>query len=129
MNYTKIKTFDDACNALQLDAMKALPDVSMMPEKHQKSITAYCKLIIIAEALNEGWQPNYSDTNEYKYYPYFWVKADADNPAGVGFEDSVYDYWCTGTDVGSRLCFKSSDLSEYAAATFEDLYKEYLLLN
>lgn len=51
-----IKTFDDACHVLNLDP-STLPVVTGLPARHQKAITAHFKLIIIAEALNEGWKP------------------------------------------------------------------------
>lgn len=124
---SKIKTFEDACKHLGLDPV-ALPDVSKLPVKHQKAITANYKLTIIAEALNDGWQPNWNNWNEYKYYPWFEVEASEEQPAGSGFSRSSYVGSHSGTYVGSRLCYKSSELARYAASQFEDLYKDYLLI-
>ena len=123
----KIKTFEDACKALKLSP-KALPDVSGLPEKHRNALIAHYKLVIIAEALNEGWQPNWNDSDEYKYYPWFEIKANKKKPAGFGFSYTHYDFWSTHTTVGSRLCFKSRELSDYAAKQFEKLYVEYFLI-
>jgi hypothetical protein len=124
----KIKTFEQACKALKIDA-KALPDVSKLPEKHQAAMVAHYKLIVIAEALNEGWQPDWSNWNEYKYFPYFKVNADASKPSGSGL--SYYGYGARGTSpfVGSRLCFKSWELAEYAGKQFKDLYEQSYLIN
>lgn len=116
----RIKSFEDACEVL--GCTKSLPDVSMFPDKHQKSILAYYKLIVIVEALNEGWTPNWKDENEYKYYPWFKVLS-----SGFGFSNSYYGYGLTGTAVGSRLCFKSRDLSDYAGKQFVEIYNDYLL--
>jgi hypothetical protein len=123
----KIKTFKDACDALKLQS-DALPDVSALPEKHRNAITAHYKLIIIAQALNEGWEPNWNDSYEYKYYPWFEIIASANKPAGFGFSDTDYDFWNTHTNVGSRLCFKTRELALYAGEQFEELYKEYFLI-
>jgi hypothetical protein len=123
----KIKTFEAACKLLKLDPKK-VPVVKGLPAKHQKSIVAYFKLVIIAQALNEGWEPNWSNSDEYKYQPYFWVKADAKHPAGVGFSITGYGVWGSITGVGSRLCFKSSELAMYAGKQFAKLYQEYLLI-
>jgi hypothetical protein len=123
----KIKTYEDACKALKLKPT-ALPDVSALPEKHRKAIIAHYKLVIIAEALNEGWTPNWNDENQYKYTAYFRVKASKSNPAGVGFSFTFFDIWRTGTGVGSRLCFKSSELAEYAGKQFENLFIDYFLI-
>jgi hypothetical protein len=117
----KIKTFAGACKALGMDA-KNLPDVSMLPHDQQEAIIAHYKLVIIAQALNEGWKPNWSDYNEYKYYPWFNMRS------GSGLSYFDYVYWVTLTLVGSRLCFKSRELAEYAGKNFKKLYEQYFLL-
>lgn len=118
----KIKTFDDACKALKLNPKTVLPDVNGMPEHHQKAIIAHAKLVIIAEALNEGWKPDWKNSDECKYYPWFRMSS------GSGLAYDAYAYHCSGSGVGSRLCFKTSDLAEYAGEQFKDLYEDYFLL-
>lgn len=121
----KITSFDDACKALGIS--NALPDVSALPEKQRKAIVAHYQLVIIAEALNEGWKPNWNDWNEWKYYPWFKMGKEGASP-GVGFSYSAYVNVHTFSGVGSRLCFKSSKLAEYAGEKFEQLYKDYFLI-
>ena len=128
MNYKKIKTFEHACKALSADA-KALPDFSMLPLKHQKALTAHAKLVLIADALNEGWQPNWDDGNEYKWVPWLYVQKDKGKPSGFGLSLYVVVFWITYTYVGSRLCYKSREVAKYAFETFKDLYEEYMLIN
>ena len=120
----KIKTFEDACKALGLDPKKSLPDFSGYPEKHAKGMIAHAKLVIIAEALNEGWTPDWTDGNWDKYYPWF----EMGSPSGVGFSCGDYGHWLSGSSVGSRLCFKSSELAKYAGKQFEQLYKDYFVM-
>lgn len=114
--YTDIKTFDDACKHQNIKA-DSVPDFSGFPEKHRKALIALTQLVVIASALNDNWQPNWNNDDEYKYYPWFDMKD------GFVFDgvDSVYTY----SDVGSRLCFKSRDIAKYAVDQFEDLYKDY----
>ena len=121
----QIKTFEDACKALKLDSKKVLPDFSMFPEKHQKAMIAHAKLVIIAQALNGDWEPNWYDYNEFKYYPWFEMYESS---SGSGF--SFYDFgvWDSASYVGSRLCFKSRELAEYAGTQFEALYKDYFVI-
>ena len=117
--YTKIedrvKTFEDACEVLEIDPI-------IFPNKTPKSTIAHYKLEIIVEALNEGWEPNWNNNNEYKYYP--WFKQ---SPSGFGFSGTSYDYWFTRASVGSRLCFKTRELSNYAGTQFEDIYKDFMI--
>lgn len=119
----KIKSFEDACQLLGIATN--LPEVSLLPENHQKAILAHYKLVIIAEALNEGWKPNWDDDDEYKYYPYFDMEGSS---SGSGFSSDGYGGWSSGTHVGSRLCFKSRELARYTGETFIDLYKEYFVI-
>lgn len=126
---TNIKTYEDACAALKMNP-ETLPAVEGLPEKHQKSITAYFKLIIIAEALNEGWAPDWKDHDQLKYYPWFYMDNENKNTSpGVGFSYHVCGYvGLSASGVGSRLCFKTEDLAEYAGQQFTELYKEYMFL-
>ena len=123
----KIKTFADAWKALKIKAT-ALPVVSALPEIHQKAVIAFYKLVIIAQALNEGWEPNWSNWDEWKYYPWFKIQADEQNSSGRGLSFFACYYDFSRTAVGSRLCYKTSDLAKYAGKQFEDLYKDFMLI-
>lgn len=122
-----IETFDDACKALGLDPQTAVPVVSGMPEKHQKAIIAHAKLVIVAEALNEGWTPDWNNGQWDKYYPWF----DFETPKGSwsrGFSFLGFAFVRAFSFVGSRLCFKSGELAEYARTQFIELYREYMII-
>ena len=71
----QIKSFTEACKVLGIDPETVLPNVSAFPEQHQKALTAAGKLFIIADALNEGWKPDWNDDN-LKYYPWFDLEKD-----------------------------------------------------
>jgi hypothetical protein len=114
----RVKTFEDACEVLGVG-----PSYSFNSTDSKDEI-AYKKLKIIIQALNEGWTPDWSNSNQKKWYP--WMKW---NGSGFGFSDSYCDYWATRTCVGSRLCFKSEELAIYAAKQFEAIYNDFLTLN
>lgn len=119
----RVKSFEDACQVLGISTN--VPEVKGLPRKHQKAIIANYKLIVIAEALNEGWKPNWQDSDEYKYYPWF----DMSNPAGVGYSDAFNAASYSSASVGSRLCLKNRELAIYFGQTFTDLFNDSLLLN
>lgn len=119
----RVKSFEDACQVLGISTN--VPEVKGLPRKHQKAIIANYKLIIIAEALNEGWKPNWQDSDEYKYYPWF----DMSNPAGVGCSYTNDPASYASANVGSRLCLKNRELAIYFGQTFTDLFNDSLLLN
>ena len=95
----RVKTFENACEVLGIDV-------------------AHKQLKVIARALNEGWEPNWDDGNQRKWYPRF----SHNQP---GFRLLAVDYVYAGTTVGSRLVFKSEELARYAATQFLDIYKEF----
>lgn len=120
----RIKTWDDVCDELGLDADTILP--YMVPKSgDEKAINAFTQLNYIRQALNEGWTPNWDDENEYKYLPWFDMRGTT---AGSGFSDSCYRFHCNNSNVGSRLCYKSQELATYAGKQFEEVYKAMFIL-
>lgn len=118
----RVKTYADACAVLGIEPVNE--DV-LTKLGFTKDEIAYRKLKTIAEALNEGWRPNWADSNEYKYWPWFVY-----NPAAAGFSfASTYAAASnTNTNFGSRLCYKTRELAAYAGRTFEGIYNDYLLI-
>ncbi|MFK1753971.1 hypothetical protein ACIW91_08925 [Bacteroides fragilis] len=113
-----VKTFDDA---RKLTGRPDVPDFSNLPTDMRKHFEAQYKMIVIAEALNEGWIPDW-DNNEYKYYPWFGM-----SPSSFAFCDSYYAYAYAYAGSGSRLCLKNKELSEYCGKQFIDLWKQFIL--
>jgi hypothetical protein len=122
-DYTKIKSFEDACKHLGLDPAK-LPDVSDIPEEFKKPIIAGFKLMIIYKAINNGWKPDWSNYDQGKYYPWFDVLS-----SGFGFSYALYYCDHTHTYVGSRLCTDTSEKALYIGKQFEAEYKDYFLFS
>jgi phage pi2 protein 07 len=122
MDYKEIKSFEDACKKLGIEPL--LPDFSMIPEKSKNPMLAHYQLCIIVEAINGGWVPDWTDWSQYKYYAWFRMGS----PSGSAFSYYDCDYWYTFSDAGSRLCFKTREMAEYAGKQFEQLYKEYFVI-
>lgn len=116
--HTEIKTFEDACKVLNIDS--TLPDFSRTP-RLQKSLEAQYQLAVIAQALNGDWQPDWKDDDEQKFQLY-WDMSDG------GFSLCYVNYDFQYTIVPSCLCFKSREIAEYAAETFYELYKSYMVV-
>ena len=119
----KVKSFEDACKVL--DITPSVPVVTGIPEKYQKPLIANYQLMVIAEALNEGWTPDWSNGEWDKWYPWF----NMDNTSSAGrFSFCGADYLRSGSHVGSRLCFKSEELADYAGTQFLELYRELFVI-
>ncbi len=116
----QVKSFEDAC------AVKGVKPSGVLPfkkpaNKDQEAINAFAMMQLIAQVLNDDHVFDWSNSSEYKYFPWFYH-----NKAGVGF--SFYVFACTYTysDVGSRLCYKSTELAEYAGKQFLGIYKKFM---
>ncbi|MDR2009922.1 MAG: hypothetical protein LBQ22_05525 [Bacteroidales bacterium] len=118
----RIKTYPDACEFLKVEP---IVDEVLLKLGFTKDEIAYRKLKTIAKALNEGWEPDWTNSNEYKYWPWFIYNGAS---AGFGFAHANYSASYTGTGIGSRLCFKTRELAAYAGKTFEDLYNDFFLI-
>lgn len=115
--------FEDACTALCISM--TLPEVSLLPERDQKSIIAYYMLSVIIQHKNDGWVPNWNST-EFKYYPWFYASYGA--TAGLGFSNTNLAASTANPTIGSRLCYKSSDLAIEWGNKLLPLYEDYFLL-
>jgi len=114
----RIKTFDDVLDELGISAVEFAAATKGL--SHDE--IAYRQIKLIVQALNEGWQPDWTDSDRYKYYPWF----DLSSGRGLSYNACAYGYARSG--VGSRLCFKSRELAEYAGTQFKDLYEDYFLI-
>jgi len=74
---------------------------------------------LLCKSLNEGWVPDWDNSNERKYTPWFKMGSG-------GFRYHDYVSWGTYSIVGSRLCLKSSDLAEYAGTQFTEVYENFI---
>jgi hypothetical protein len=112
----KIKTYEDVCIHLGIDVNDDIPYLNPKTSK-QISQNAYSRLDNIVRCFNGEWKPNWSDSNEYKYYPYFYNKSTGASH-GIGStpasnttknsSDFVFvnaNLVTTYSPVGSRLCF------------------------
>ena len=113
----RVKTFEDACKVLSL----APGDVTSINDTEDEA--AYKRLKVITKALNEGWEPDWDNRSEGKYYPWFYLGSSSG-----GFSCHDYAYVLTASHVGSRLCLKSRDLAIYAGKQFTEEYKPFMLI-
>ncbi len=119
MNYKEIKSYEDACKVLGL---KPLADevFNAFPKAEREDVKAYHQLSVITKAINEGWEPDWTNRKEEKFEPYMYT-----NNAGLAYAITHYAPSSAYTYIGSRLCFPDYERAAYAVATFGELYKAY----
>lgn len=148
----RIKTFEDACRELGEEH----PFVSAYTAwiKHEEfddheDILAYMKLRIICAALNEGWEPQFTE-DELRYYPWFWLYTQKEindmnedektdrrlmstgeyqtDYVGLAFAYSSDATSFTAARIGSRLCLKSDTLAVYCGKQFINIWADFCLI-
>ena len=142
----RIKTFEDACHEIGIDAEAWNRDkISLGLEP---DVLAFLKLRIIVKALNEGWEPRFTE-DECRYYPWFILytgakstKADfliytrvvyrsSNNANALGGVSCAYannDSSNTSASIGVRLAFKTSELAAYCGRQFLDIWADFVFL-
>ena len=128
----RVKSYADACKVLGIEPMD---EDSMKAQGFRPDEIARRQLETITEALNEGWKPNWADTDEYKYYPYFYIEvsevqtedAAAGANAGLSYAGTNGAATSTIAHIGSRLCFHDRETARYAGRTFTNLYAQILI--
>lgn len=117
----RIKTFDDAYFALGVEH----PFIREFINKSCYSspdLEAYMKLRIICAALNEGWEADFSDFAQEKWFPWFCINDEELMFANANSAESHL-----GSYSGMRLAYKTKELAEYAGKQFVDIYQAFLL--
>ena len=100
-----IESFDKVCEQLGIE--------------NNDELSSFEKLKLISKVANQGWYPNWKNTDENKYFPYFeYIK-------GVF---SFYTVDCNYTIIygPSALLYQSNDLAYFMGVYYFDLYEDYL---
>ena len=149
----RIKTFEDACYELGeenvlVQAYRTAEFNTSGNQNDVSDVVAYLKLRVIAEALNEGWKPQFT-TDEYRYYPWFYIytQKEIDNM----YEEKKKNLWRLGgysingsscclayansnfawsysySNVSARLAVKSEELAKYFGQQFIYIWADYLI--
>lgn len=122
----RVKTYEDACKVLGVEPIN---EQNAKAQGFRSDEIARRKLETIAAALNEGWKPDWNNTDQYKYYPYFYIQENAKGKGSAGLSYAGTGNAATSAyaSIGSRLCFYASRLARYASNQFTDLYEQILI--
>lgn len=150
----RVKTFEDACRELGEDhpfvrSYNGYANNIHENNKNDTDILAYLKLRIICAALNEGWEPQFTE-DEWRYYPWFtlWTEDELSEKsdewktdrhlistgeyqtdyAGLVSANSNNAPSYTSATIGSRLCLKSDTLAVYCGKQFINIWADFCLI-
>lgn len=145
----RVKTYDDAVKELGEDhpfVVAANSAVWRYPEDYNQDIVAYLKLRVVVAALNDGWNPEFTE-DERRWFPWYrlYTKEEIDNlseedkeqvllwggyasngsQCGLAFAYSDYAWSDSYAHFGSRLALKSKELADYAGKQFIELFAPF----
>lgn len=147
----RVKTFEDACEELgEHHAFVAAFRIAEANGAFGSDAVAYLKLRIIVAALNEGWEPEFNNS-EYRWYPWFYFYtnkeiedmdeeqkselcrcvgrsvsyANAIGGLSFAYADSAFSY--SNAIHGARLAFKTKELAKYASKQFIEIYRDFVI--
>ena len=159
----RVKSYEDACKVLGRTpfdfsrlVLAQLPadgddKAGWMPISLEKHLIAYMKLCTIAEALNEGWIPQFTD-EEVRWYPWFtlWTKEEladkseewkkdralwlfggaSDNSAkcGLAYARSNTAWSYSNANRSARLAVKTEELAIYFGKQFVEIWADYVVI-
>ena len=149
----RIKTVEDACNELGeenvlVQAYRTAEFNTSGNQNDVSDVVAYLKLRVISEALNEGWEPQFT-TDECRWYPWFYLytqeeidNMDEENKkklwlfggsssygANCGLASALSNLaWSASVAlISARLAVKSEALANYFGQQFIDIWADYLI--
>lgn len=108
-------SYESACSALNLDPIAELPFKGESLTPRQKCSNAHTKLMIINEAMHIGYEGD-------KYYEPIFIKE----ASGRGFAFYGTGGWITVTFVGARLQYATRAMSDFAATTHLEIYRDLI---
>lgn len=95
----RVKTFEDACKELGEDHKLVQQFKAIEPAiAEDKEAIAFFKLGIITAALNEGWEPDFTNEEEYRYFPYLclWTKEKLEQKTDEWKDERNLQLWFGG---------------------------------
>jgi len=116
----RIKSIDDAIKELG-DNDPDVVDYLKLEAAGINSHVLYSQmLVVIVKALNEEWIPDWHNDAWDKWVNWFYLSSSSSGRFSFDCSDDRF----SDSNCGSRLCFKSKELAQYAAKQFIDIYEK-----
>ena len=153
-SWKDIKTFQDAVACLgnnnkyveaYYHAIGVADDEEDAKELLGVDVVAFLKLRIIMVAINEGWEPKFTE-DEWRYYPWFYLFTEEEysnfseekkqrcvlRACSYAFADGGLVYASayvassnSSAGVGARLAFESEEKAKHAGVYFKELWADF----
>ena len=118
-NWEEIKSFELACEQIGVDPVELVKN--LQASGYTDDEIAYKKLKLVISVINGTWVPDYTNSNQRKWSPYFNCQS------GFGFQNANAGYGNSHTDLGSRLVLETEKKAIHMGTYFLSEYKSFLM--
>lgn len=117
-SWENIKSVEDAIKILgekdeEVSLLRNIQHASL-----PRHILAEQELVVIIKAINEGWEADFDNHSQPKYFPWWCL----DKNFSLDIMLCCISEFC----IPRRLCLETREKVEYVSSEFKNLYKEYL---
>jgi len=123
----KLTTYAQICEVESVDPVLSLPFPNAETDE-EKALNAMSKTWRIIRVFNKGVKPDFDNSNQKKYYPWWYMRSVT--AGGPGFSD--FDYYCVFSIsyVSARLVFLDYDAMKWATIQpeFVEIYKGWMTI-
>jgi len=114
----RIKDFNDICAEAGVDPADFVIPVGA--SQRQIGSIAFNRIQLIFEVANEGWEADWDNSNQPKYY-IIWKYTPGSGFSSYGCADTY-----SASYVGSRLSTFSAERAKWIAETFRNEFNQFL---
>lgn len=116
--------FERDCKSLGYDHKAIIPDLTPIPIKYQAAVRSFIRLLVGADAKREGYVFDYQDNDEEKWYPWWDMEVDGNNPSGFRLHGAYCDDADSG--VGARLSLRNEKEVREMVEDYKDDYRNVM---
>ena len=113
----RIRSYQDICAELGVEEVKEESLMLLEPITRKKTL-AFLKIQNICKCFSGSWIPDFNNTSENKYYPYFYKKSGRWVFHGSGSDGGCF--------IGAVGFYKNREDSDFCGKLFQDIYIDLL---
>lgn len=113
-----IKSVEDLCKYLNISEDEVYLFDKNTKDPFEKYINACSIIPKITKVFNESWIANFTNSNQYKYLPYYKLSS-------LGWSFDATHTWGSGTDASVSHYYKDSNTCKKACSIFNNIYIDY----
>lgn len=118
-DWKQLTNFEKCCEANGDSACQMISKWGIVG--HTESQIAGFKLEYCIKTINQGWKPDWSNTNERKWYNWFGYKGSH----GEWFLPGT-DYYCSCSCISGGFFYQTEEKARHGAKYFLEYYKIWL---